>query len=130
MRGSKTEIVKSVSNMGMQPVTEASIGRETTLVVRPESSEYASTNKPLGKHVLDNVDHQLISSGTSVCSFHDNMVIGLRYKYTTKRVSIKFKRPEELFIISQNSYDECKYYHFGRRRDYKSPSVPHNPQDR
>ena len=96
MTGSKTKIMKRVSNLRAQAFTKTSIGRETTLVIRLKGGKYPSTDKPFGERVMYDIDHQLVSSRTFACFFHGNMVIGLRYKYTAKRVSGKVQKVGEI----------------------------------
>lgn len=71
------------------------MGQKKRIEVRLKSGKYSSTNKPLGERVLHNIDLQIQNPGVSTNFFHGNKVIGLQYKYTTKRVSSKVQKVEE-----------------------------------
>lgn len=96
MAWAKTETVKRMSNVRTQTITKTFVGSESMLIIRLKGGKYSSTDEPLGKCVLYNVDHQLVGSRTFARLFHDSVVIGLRYKYTAKRVDNKVQKVEEI----------------------------------
>ena len=85
MARAKAEIMKRASNLGTQAFAETPVGHKTTFVIRLKGGKYSSINKPRDECVLDNVDQQLASSNVFTRLFHGSMVIGLQYKYTTKK---------------------------------------------
>lgn len=85
MGRAKAELMKRASNLGTQAFTETPVGHETTFVIRLKSGKYSSADKPLNECVLYNIDHQLTNPNAFTRLFHGNMVIGLQYKYTTKK---------------------------------------------
>lgn len=88
--------VKRVSNVRTQAIAKTLVGRESVLVICLKGGKYPSTNEPLSECVLYNIDHQLADSNTLARLFHGSMVIGLRYKYTTKRISSKVQKVGEI----------------------------------
>ena len=79
MARAKAEIVKRTSNLRTQAFTETPVGHEATFVIRLKSGKYPSIDKPRDERVLYDIDQQLTRF------FHGSMVIGLQYKYTTKK---------------------------------------------
>lgn len=96
MTRAKTESVKRVSNVRTQTIAKTLVRRESMLVICLKCSKYTSTDEPLSECVLYNVDHQLVGSNTFARLFHGSVVIGLRYKYTAKRMSNKVQKVGEI----------------------------------
>lgn len=96
MTWAEAEIVKGASNLRTQAIAKALIGRETALVIRLKGGKYSSTDEPLGERILYDINYQFVGSDTFARFFHDSMVIGLRYKCTTKSASNEVQKVGEI----------------------------------
>ena len=92
----KIGAIESAAYVTTKTFVETIAEQKSVLVVRLKSSKYFPADKPLDKHVLYKVNQQIIGFGVFTYFFHGDMVIGLQYKYTAKRVSSKVQKVGEI----------------------------------
>lgn len=73
--------------MGAQTIAKTPVGRNNDIVIRLKGDEYSLANEPLGKSVVENVDHQITSLEVFTSLFHNIEVIGLQRKDATRKTN-------------------------------------------
>ena len=88
----------SMHDMITQAVSKSFPRGRNAVIVRPKSREYSSTNKPLYKRVLYNIEQQFVDFRLFDL-FHNNKVIGLQRKYKNKKTKTqrKIKNSNEIY---------------------------------
>lgn len=70
--------------MTAQAIVKRFRGRREAIKIRTKKREHLSANKPLSECIIDNVNKQCFINRI-LALFHNDKVIGLQHKYTTKK---------------------------------------------